>query len=270
MRGTKAQLLHSVQYFRRCSMGKISGFLWLALLSAELASSPVAEIRLQTLGPDTARFPGLLHYETDSDGTLQLRGRYRDLLDCTAGQMGMTIAYTGKPFIRAQRDAVSGQIHGFFPANRTARRNSFAIPSEPLFNDRKVLLSRPEFLLGSHDPQQPTNYVGVMRGAQYEQALAETLEHPLSVVDSYEQLLKMLETRRVGAIVVSEMFINSTLSYLEVKADLRRSILEPAPMYAYFSQAFVDQHPGFLSQFNIALDQCRTLPRPTQAPIHQF
>ncbi|AFU98180.1 substrate-binding periplasmic protein [Simiduia agarivorans] len=251
-------------------MLKTLSFLLLFLVLPAQAADPLTEIRLQTLGPDTARFPGLLHYETDANGTLALRGRYRDLLDCTASQLGIRVVYTGKPFIRAQRDAVSGQIHGFFPANRTARRNSFAIPSEPLFEDRKVLLARPEFSKGTKDPRKLTNYIGVMRGAQYEQALAETLEHPLSVVDSYEQLLKMLETRRVGAIVVSEMFINSTLTYLDIKVDLRTKVLEQAPMYAYFSQAFVDQYPTFLDQFNNALDHCRTIPRPLQPPGQHF
>lgn len=245
-------------------------YLWLILLTPGLAASPVAEIRLQTLGPDTARFPGLLYYDTTPDGRSELRGHYPDLLDCTAAQMGIRLIYSGKPFIRAQRNAESGQIHGFFPANRTARRNHFAVASAPLLNDRKVLLARPEFTLGDKDAKILTHYVGVMRGAQYEQALAETLEHPLSVVDSYEQLLKMLETRRLGAIVVSEMFINSTRSYLHVDTPLSTTVLEEAPMYAYFSQAFIDDQPGFLDQFNAALDQCRPLPGSVQAPQHPF
>lgn len=231
--------------------------LLLLCLWANMAHAAMLHIQLQTLGPKTALFPGLLYYAPDAQGQLQLRGRYRDLLDCTASHMSIEIHYSGKPFARAQRDAEEGQIQGFFPANHTHHRDQFAIMSAPLFNDRKIVLHRAEFHRGSTPSDSPLAFVGVMRGAQYEQAVAETLGHPIAVVDSYHQLIRMIDSGRLGAMVGSEMFIHSALSRIQLTHPLMQQPLQEAPMYAYFAQSFIEAHPGFLSRFNQALDRCR-------------
>lgn len=211
------------------------------------------EVRLQTLGPDSANFPGLLSYQEN-----ELQGRYPLLFKCVGDPLHIHFKFTGMPFVRAQRNVEAGDVDGFFPANLTARRDQFAEPSAALMADYKVLLSRPDFQ--PSNPQQLLSYVGVMRGAHYELALAESLNHPIAVVDSYEQLARMLQTARIGALVASEMFIDATLSTQSDMLPLTRKRLEQAPMHAYFSKAFLAQFPAFLPAFNLALDECREPP----------
>jgi polar amino acid transport system substrate-binding protein len=232
-------------------LGRLGQVLLVLLCAGQVAKAELPiEVRLQTLGPDTANFPGLLTYEEG-----QLQGHFPKLFQCVGEDLKIRFTFTGMPFVRAQRNVEAGDVHGFFPANLTARRDQFAEPSAALTADYKVLLSRPDFQ--PSNPQQLLSYVGVMRGAHYEQALAESLNHPIAVVDSYEQLARMLQTARIGALVASEMFIDATLSTQADTPPLTRKRLEQAPMHAYFSKAFLGRYPAFLPAFNQALNECR-------------
>lgn len=220
------------------------------LMTSTHAGEITSPVRLATLGPGTANFPGLLAYQ----GPV-LTGYFSTLFSCAGSQMGIEFTFQGAPFARAQRYAQSGAAQGFFPANITEARDEFATASTPIISDAKTLITRTDYQAAN--PQQPLSYIGVMRGAYFELSLAEALDHPVVLVDSYEQLARMLHTGRIGGLVASETFIKSAFSAITGMPPLHFRPLEQAPMHAYFTHEFLSQHPAFLTQFNHAVELCR-------------
>lgn len=236
--------------------------LWFAVIALFTAKNVTAtelpkRLSFQTLDAETATFPNLLIYRNG-----ELSGQYRNLLDCVGSKLHIPITYVGKPFARAQRNLKANKIDGFFPANITAKRNTYAVPSAPLFDDRKILIQSLNFQQTSNRPENIESHIGVMRGAELEQALATNLNHSTTLVGSYDQLIKMLNTGHIGAVLTSEMFINSALSKTPLSVPTTRLELESAPMHLYFNETLIKNYPSLLSSFNNALDECRPLHLP--------
>jgi ABC-type amino acid transport substrate-binding protein len=215
-------------------------------------------VRLQTLDRQVARWPGLLIFE---DG--QLRGLFRQVLDCTFDQIPYRVEYSDGPFVRIQRNLASGRSDGFFPANWDMARNAYAYPSDYLVEDSKVSY-RPR-------PNEPLRRVGVMSGANVEveigRALSVVMQGELHQVAGYHQMVKMLEGGRLDAIITSGIFLSSTMRSLgRQSTGIVRPILQ-SPFVVYFGKEFDARYPDFLPLFNRALRTCRQMPPELYGPL---
>ena len=204
-------------------------------------------IRLQTLRQMNSVWKTLLYVNEHNE----LEGYFREIIDCSLADLPFTAEYGYGPFPRIQRQVKSGQADGYFPANLTADRIQYSTPSIALMDDQKVLIR-------IHD-QRPNHKlrVAAMRGATQELAIAKRISPLVFPINNYRQLLAMLDSGRVDAVVGSQVFFSVTEGYEKLDKRFVTQRLETSAMRAFFNHAFLKKHPQFLSQFNGALKECR-------------
>ena len=204
-------------------------------------------IHLQTLRQMNSVWKTLLFVDDKNE----LRGYFRDIIDCSLENLPYEANYGFGPFARIQRQVKSGLADGYFPANLTADRIQYSTPSIALLDDKKVLIRTRD--------QRPNHQlrIAVMRGASQELALAKRLSQLVFPINNYRQLITMLNSGRVDAIVGSQVFFSVTEGYDKLDQRFVVQRLEASSMRAFFNHQFLQKHPQFLSRFNREVKTCR-------------
>jgi polar amino acid transport system substrate-binding protein len=237
----------------------------LVLSSYSRANQTHPTVQLQTLHQVSSGWKTLLYVDNNT-----LSGRFRDLIDCSFEQIPFEVNYGFGPFSRIQRQVQINLADGFFPANLTAERLKYATPSITLINDHKVLIRR------ATKPLTRKLRVAAMRGAAQELEISRRLSDLVFPINNYNQLVDMLHTGRIDAIVGSQLFFSVTEEFDKLDKQFVTHRLEDSSMRAFFGNTFLKNNPSFLTQFNTALIQCKqhssqppesTKPNPSVDPL---
>ncbi len=221
---------------------------WILLLqlsAQSYADQAQPTVQLQTLQQVNSGWKTLLHVENN-----QLSGRFRELIDCSFEKIPFQVKYGFAPFSRIQRQVKSQQADGYFPANLTIDRITYATPSIPLISDYKVLIRSRE------TPLNRELRIAAMRGATQELNIAKRFSDVVFPINNYDQLISMLEAGRVDAVVGSHLFFSVTEGFDQIDQRFISERLESSSMRAFFGKVFLKKNPNFLAQFNHALRVC--------------
>ena len=102
-----------------------------------------------------------------------------------------------------------------------------------------------------------TTAIGIVRGSAQAAWLENLQFQKISIVDTQEQLLLLLGAGRIDAFISDMDHLGKIIASLPIDTSFIRSkFIKYAPMGVYFANAFLDNKPDFLSEFNASIYQC--------------
>ncbi len=202
-------------------------------------------VRLQTLQQVSSGWKTLLHVENNT-----LSGRFRELIDCSFEKIPFQVKYGFGPFSRIQREVRNDNADGYFPANLTTERLTYATPSAVLIDDYKIIIRNRAI------EKNRQLRIAAMRGATQELNIAKRLSNFVYPITNYNQLISMLDAGRIDAVVGSEVFFSVTKGFDKSNQRFIIERIERSSMRAFFGKPFLERNPDFLDQFNRELNVC--------------
>lgn len=232
--------------------GRFAGFWMAALLwpavagAAAPAGEPVALATHELCpygctGPD-GRFDGI---------AVQVVG-------CALQRMGHRLDVRVFPWARAQQEARTGNVAGFFGASRSAERDAWAELSGEIAPQQWRWYLRAD---SRHDPRRPAfrreAAVASYVGANMLEWLAQEGYRVTSRPPDTPALLDSLVAGRVDAVLANNLVMDRLLADRGVSRDVKSFLAKDKPLGVYFSREYLAQRPGFLAAFNAAVGHCR-------------
>lgn len=189
----------------------------------------------------------------------EIGGLAGSVVGCVFEGIGRQVEIHIVPWKRAQIEVERGQAHGFFAASKNDYRDSYAVMSE-IIADQKwtwYLLSETAGNPNSDD-FRTGRVVSSFLGANMQGWLIEnsyrTVEYP---PQDNEALLDMLLKKRFDAILANNQVMDSLLRSQKQSEQVRKILLRNKPLGVYFSKAFLASEPDFLQKFNAEVPKCR-------------
>lgn len=176
-------------------------------------------------------------------------------VECILGGMDYPYEIRTAPWRRARQDVKSGGLDGFFTAVSIDSANDFAHFSYPLVLESWYWYS----MAGSVQlaDWREAKQIGLILGSQQEAILnAEGYDRTVTA-NNLEQLIKLLTTKRVDAILVDKRQFENQIKALGINLDKYQSrFFRYIPLGVYFSHRFLDTHPQFMQEFNNRILEC--------------
>lgn len=176
-------------------------------------------------------------YEYEENGVV--RGESTDLVNEVCSRLNLTPVYVNQPFVRALADIKTGDVDGVFCLIRQPEREEYLYyPSESIGEAVAGIVVREDSGNELQSLSDLHKYkVGVVRGYLYEKDFDSLHGLDKTIVGENEHLLKLLESKRVDAIVGDY----NVLKFLHQKGgyDWKMEILKVtnrAPYYIAFSK----------------------------------
>jgi len=169
------------------------------------------------------------------------------------------------PWSRAQLGTKDGTFDGFFTAARSAKREEFAILSEPLLNIAWLYVIRSDSGLNPNDADFFHSSFGANIGTARHAWLLEqhqdgVFSREIVTTSNSENSLKMLIASRID--VNLENNINLEVQFERSgldAADFKTFLVKQVPAGIYVGKDFLSRNPGFVSEINAKLERCRGL-----------
>ncbi|AUH50733.1 hypothetical protein CXB49_07915 [Chromobacterium sp. ATCC 53434] len=181
------------------------------------------------------------------------------IVACALNKMQRPYTVDVLPWARAQLLVQLQQADGFFAATPSAERDDYAVLSDALipYERRWYLLKSSPLSPSSPDFKRQAR-IGAFNGSNMDGWLRDRGYHLTATPANSELLLRMLQSRRVDAVLGNGYAIDALIARLGMQAELRSERAETLPMGVYFGKAFLAREgPQFLPQFNGALQGCR-------------
>lgn len=162
------------------------------------------------------------------------------------------------PWERAQTEVKTGRAHGFSAASMSEKREAYAQFSTPIAPQKWIWYLRRESRLDPREPNfKKTVRVTATAGSNMGNWLRENGYNLKLQPKKTEQLVKMLQKRRVDAVLANELVFTAALRKLNLKRKTFRKFLgRDKPLGVYFSKAYLENHSGFLKRFNASIRHC--------------
>ncbi len=189
-------------------------------------------------------------------------------LDCAFAQLPQEPEFRTTPLRRAQQNLLESKVDGYFGLPFDPAIEQVAEPTTPLLIRKWNRYSYDEHLLNL-DMQDPQLRIGVVDGGNPMNWLLEQGIQPLFRVQSTEQLLALLHKDRVNVVLTDEYAMQQALHELPELAQPATRFMRFVPLSVYFSKQFLLSHPGFLAQFEQAVEQCSIAPPALSAEQQQ-
>ncbi len=180
-------------------------------------------------------------------------------LDCAFKKIGRRYRVDFLPWKRAQFEVRSGRAHGFFPASGNRERASYATLSKPLVYNTWAWFMRKDSLLSPEAPSFKSEArVTSEAGSNLLFWLQDNGYNVTLAPDTHGQLGVMLILKRIDAALVTVAVFEDQLRARNIDiGQFRRYFVKEDPLGVYFSHAFLEDHPEFLSKLDKALEECR-------------
>lgn len=193
-------------------------------------------------------------YQEMVDGALD--GTSMRALSCVMARLNQRYEVDLVPWLRAREQVRNGTAQGLFSVTPDFDDVGNGRLSLPLALERWVWVT----LTGV----KPTRFalekdqrVAAVLGSNQLKWLEEKKANVSGAARSAVQLLRMLAANRVDAVLVDEAELHIAWKKAAVDpATLVVSFERYAPLGVYFSNSFLDGHPGFLDRFNREIAHC--------------
>lgn len=221
-------------------------FIFLFLVGIMLTPLPVFA------QPDTVRLSthDLCPYGCYDDSGL-FDGVAVEVVRYALDRMGIGLQLKVVPWKRAQIIAESGETDGFFAASRNSERDGkgkmSAIIAEQKWN---WYLLKCNDVDPQHESFKTDATVGGFVGSNMLQWLESNGYNVVAMPKNTELLASMLLARRFDAMLANDQVMSEIIERKSLNDKLKIVTLKNKPLGVYFSNRFVQAHPGFLKQFN--------------------
>lgn len=186
---------------------------------------------------------------------IQTEQALRDQMQCVLQKMKFNPHIEIKPWNRIYHDLQRGQLDGFFSAIPRKQLDAYAEISAPLIVENWYWFWRPG--IKAPDSWQEGFRLGSILGSQQEKWLEEAGYKVSMTANHLPQLIKMLDKGRIDVILVDrEHFFQAVHQSRESAINYQSRFFRYMPLGAYFSESFLQKHPGFLQRFNQQTHQC--------------
>jgi polar amino acid transport system substrate-binding protein len=196
-------------------------------------------------------------YSFTTNAGLQ-KGVAVERVKCAFDRIQTPVAIEFLPWARAQLHAREGLTDGFFAASQSAERESWAVMSAIIAPQqwRWYLLKD-----SSLDPKSPgfrlqasvASFVGANMFYWLRDNGYRTEANPFT----NQQLLDMLLSKRLDAILANQLVMESLLAENRVLGEVRSVLEQDKPLGIYFGKAFLTKAgPDFLPRLNRAIQDC--------------
>jgi polar amino acid transport system substrate-binding protein len=206
-------------------------------------------------------------YSTQTDG--KPSGMAVRVVQCVAARMKVPLRITFLPWARAQVEAKSGQVDGFFAASRSAERDAYATLTDTIAPQewRWYFLAKRE---GEIDPSsadfKQSAKVSSFRGANMQRWLEDNGYRAESPPVDSATLLRMLTRERLDAVLANHLVMEALLARQHPAPAVRSALAQDRPLGVYLTHRFTAQHPGFVARFNAELPACLVNKPPPAKP----
>lgn len=181
------------------------------------------------------------------------------VVQCALKQLQRPYSIAFLPWPRAQWQVQHQQADAFFTATPSAERDGYAVLSAPILPYERrwyLLKDNPQSPSGSDFKRQ--GRTAAFNGSNMDDWLREHGYQLTSTPPNSEQLVKMLLSRRVDAILGNAYVVDALIAKMGVQEQLRSELAQSLPFGVYFGKAFLAREsPQFLTQFNRAVQTCR-------------
>lgn len=176
---------------------------------------------------------------------------------CILQQLQQPYELLTLPWLRAQHELRSRRIDGYYTAILLTEMAPFGHLSAPLYLENWYWF---ELATDSSLDRAERKY-GVIRGS-HQAKWFENIGLTASVeVNTAAELVLLLKRRRVDSILMDLEAFEETAQQVELDlSTIRSEFFRYVPLGVYFSSAFLQQYPDFLTQFNQAIPTCSQAP----------
>jgi ABC-type amino acid transport substrate-binding protein len=173
---------------------------------------------------------------------------------CIMARMNQPFIINKKPWARVQYETKQGKLDGFFSASRNSERDSYATLSKVFLPQQRSF-----YILkaGYGDKTLTLEYIKknlTFAARAGSNALNSLIKKDFPVIvkpKSEEQLLKLLDKKRVGAILENSVVFDTLINkHGRSLSEFHKLLFEEKQMGVYFSHTFLNNNPDFLQKFN--------------------
>lgn len=220
------------------------------LLCMILGSALHAREDIKLLTPNTPPFVFKV-----ADGPIE--GVFYDRVECALNKLGLTYSVSLEPWKRAQAEVQVGRADGFFPASRSDFRDTYASLSDSVMEAEFYFYYLKNSMFKPKDPDfNEMATVSAFWGSMRYQELQEAGFQLGPEAHTFETLFDLADHGRVDAVLLSGVMGQSILERRGRLENYERSFHSSRPMGVYFANVFLEQHPGFLNNFNHRIKGC--------------
>jgi ABC-type amino acid transport substrate-binding protein len=221
-----------------------------SLAPAALADTAVLKLTTHDLPPYSYR-----------DADQRLQGLAVEVVECALTRMDMPYSIKVTAWARAQKLVEDCMADGFFAGSRNPERDAYAVKSAIIAEQqwRWYLLADNPSDPSTEGFRQQAN-VSSFIGANMLDWLVDNHYQVASPPKDTDGLLKMLQAKRVDAILANNLVMQRSLQQQGLENEIRSVLLKDKPLGVYFAKRFISAHPGFLERFNTHVGVCRETP----------
>ncbi|GAB6263681.1 transporter substrate-binding domain-containing protein [Photobacterium sp. R1] len=195
-------------------------------------------------------------YQYQENGVM--KGPGIEKVKCVMRVMAQPYQLTMTSWDRAQLQTEVGSQHGFFLASHNSKRDEYAVSSEPLAEQKWSWFSLSDSVEFNSSMFKSQVEVAALFGSNKWYWLQKNGYQVTKKPRTPEALLALMLNGDVGAILGNDAVIEQTIQKMGISyRAITRTRVKSQPLGVYFSKAFIQQYPRFLTEFNLAASQCR-------------
>ncbi len=180
------------------------------------------------------------------------------VVECALKKMNQPYVINVFPWKRAQMLVEKGKYHGFFAASKNNTRDQYAVQSGVIAAQKwKWYILNDSSLDPGDTSFKEKASVSARAGSNMRSWLEKNGYNVKTQPQTTEVLFRMLEIKRVDAILASEMVAKDVIVKLNLSDKINTVLNRNKPLGVYFSKKFLDDYPQFLNQFNELVLECR-------------
>ena len=185
-------------------------------------------------------------YETGAPEKVAPRTSESEVLACVFERMQHRHEMVNKPWLRCLKETEQGMFSAVFPLAETTALQNGMQASDPLAIERWYWMAK-----GELSDLKTARFAAIRGSNQHAWLLARGLS-VVAEASSITQLFDLLDSGRISAIIATDQELE-----LARQRGVSHYFVRYLPLRAYFSSRFLQQHYGFLDQFNSHIHQCQ-------------
>lgn len=190
----------------------------------------------------------------------EMKGRGIDKVKCIMREMKQPYQLTMTKWDNAQLLVEVGTHNGFFLASRNDVRDKYAELSDMVLEQKWSWFSLSDAIdLNQSMFKQQVEVVALFGSNKW-----FWLQNQGYLVNkkprSAKAMLELLISGEVGAILGNDEVIEQTIKQMGLSyRAISKTLVKRKPLGVYFSRSFTKKYPGFLPEFNLAINKCKSI-----------
>jgi len=195
---------------------------------------------------------------TGEANTINFRGVAVDVVRCSLDKMKIHLKLKVLPWKRAESAVKTGTVDGFFAASSNPVRDSFAVMSA-IISEQKwqwFLLNKSDLDPRQTDFKEKATVAGFI-GSNMLYWLKQNNFNVVSETINTEGLYDILIRERADAVIANNYVMAAILARNAANGRVKVVTIKDKPLGVYFSNVYIEEHPLFLEEFNQHVASCR-------------